>query len=125
MNRLHNLLTFFIAVTFKVTAHGHKLVFSEIWSFLRSNSYFYFILRGAFGFAMDIPTTEESGMRRWRYFCESTFSLQSFQVFLLSFERLSGHLFPLSDLFSNYYIRMIRFYQRSISLYAVYFALRL
>ena len=85
-------------------------MFSKICSFLRSNSYFYFILRGAFGFAVDIPTTEESGLQRWRYFCESTFSSKSFQVFLLSFERLRGHLFLLLSLsFPKYYIRMIWF----------------
>ena len=59
---------------------------------------------------MDIPTTEESGLQRWRYFCESTFSSKSFQVFLLSFERLRGHLFLLLSLsFPKYYIRMIWF----------------
>lgn len=60
MNRLQNLLTIFIAVTFRSDSPmGHETVFSKILSLLGSNSSFYFILRGAFGFAMDIPTTEE------------------------------------------------------------------
>jgi hypothetical protein len=126
MNRLHNLLTFSSLSRFEVTAPmGHKPVFSKIWSFLRSNSYFYFILSGAFGFAMDIPATEESGLQKWRYFCESIFSLKSFQVPLLSFERLSGHHFPLLNLF----FQLLHPYDTVLStvyfLYPVSLALRL
>lgn len=76
----------------------HKSVFSKIWSFPRSNSYFFLssVERSALLW-ISLPL-KKSGLQRWRYFSESTFSLRSFQAFLLSFKRLSGQLFPLSDL---------------------------